>query len=266
MNLNVLTPHPAAAQAINVLTLAFPDPSGHNPGGQPDRIDSNISFAYSQQQNIRTLSTNGASSGTDITGLLYTPDLAQDDPCLNASLPYVPANATRPSNFPDNGRYALVALAPWISPTCTLSYLAAASELQTQGFLFFMTTNDSAAPPLANDAYWSVGDGGQWKNDNQYPVYVLPGMTGNILITATANYSGNIADVPHSQEILEKQDPSDYVRLYVDIDTGASGSQYSGMFILCLFGNLRAQIISHTEGLSLQRADIHLRCVSHFVR
>jgi hypothetical protein len=94
-----------------------------------------------------------------------------------------------------------------------------------------MTTNNTAEPPLANDAYWSVGDGGQWKSDNQYPVYVLPGMAGNTLIAATANYSGDIADVPHSQELLETQDPSDYVRLYVDVDTGASGSQYSGMFI-----------------------------------
>jgi hypothetical protein len=260
-----LTPHPTAAQAINVLTLAFPDPSGPDPGGQPDRINSSISFAYNQQQNIRTLSTNGASSGNDVTGLLYTPDLAQDDPCLNASLPYVPINATRPSNFPQNGRYALIALAPWISPTCTLSYLAAAREVQTQAFLFFMTDNNSAEPPLANDAYWSVGDGGKWKSDNPYPVYALTGAAGNTLIAATANYSGDITDVPNSQVLLETQDRSDYVRLYADIDTGASGSQYSGMSIYTT-GHLHAQIVSHAEDLSLQRPDVHLRCVSRIVK
>jgi hypothetical protein len=83
---------------------------------------------------------------------------------------------------------------------------------------------------LANDAYWSVGDGGKWKSDNPYPVYALTGAAGNTLIAATANYSGDITDVPNSQVLLETQDRSDYVRLYADIDTGASGSQYSGMF------------------------------------
>lgn len=192
-------------------------------------MNSSISFTYDLQQNIRTLSTNGATSGNDITGLLYTPDLPQDDPCFNASLPYIPTNATRPSSFPDNARYSLVALAPWISPTCTLSYLAAAREVQTQGFLFFMTTNNTAEPPLANDAYWSVGDGGNWKRDNNYPVYVLPGTTGNALINATAEYSGDISNVRNGEQLLETQDPSDYIRLYVDIDTGQSNSQLSGM-------------------------------------
>jgi hypothetical protein len=241
-----LTLPSAGAQAIRVVTLAFPDPSGPSSAGEPHRINSTLSFDYGLQQNIRTLSTNGASSGEDITGLLYTPELAQDDPCFNASLPYVPTNATRPSNFPNNARYSLVALAPWISPTCTLSYLAAARELQTQSFLFFLTNDNDEAPPLANDAFWNVGDGGRWKADNRYPVYVLPGAAGSTLINATADYSGNLSSIPNAQELLETEDPSDYVRLYVDIDTGQANSQFPGMSIYFFDYPRTVLAVSHT--------------------
>lgn len=227
----LLTLSSAGAQAIRVITLAFPDPSGPSSAGEPHRVNSSLSYDFSLEQNIRTLSTNGATSGNDITGLLYTPDLAQDDPCFNASLPYVPTKATRPSNFPNNARYQLVALAPWISPTCTLSYLAAARELQTLGFLFFMTNDNNDVPPLANDAYWSVGDGGKWKSDNQFPVYVLPGASGSALINATADYSGDLLSVPNAEQLLKTEDLSDYIRLYADIDTGESNSQFPGMCI-----------------------------------
>jgi hypothetical protein len=193
-------------------------------------VNATLSFNFDLQTNIRTLSANGAVAGNDITGLLYTPDLAQDDPCFRASQPYVPANATKPSNFPNNARYSLVALAPWISPTCTLSYLAAAEDVPTQAFLFFMTNDNNEAPPQANDASWNVGDGGKWKSDYQFPVYVLPGASGSTLINATADYSGNLSSVPNAQQLLEMEDPNDYVRLYVDIDTGESNSQFPGMF------------------------------------
>lgn len=229
--LESLTLPSTGAQSLRVVTLAFPDPSGPASAGEPHRVNSTLSFSFDLQANIRTLSTNGAVTGNDITGLLYTPDLAQDDPCYNASLSYVPANATKPSNFPNNARYSLVALAPWISPTCTLTYLAAADELQTQSFLFFMTNDNTEMPPQANDAYWNVGDNGKWKQDYKFPVYVLPGASGSTLINATADYSGNLSSVPNAQQLLEMEDPTDYVRLYVDIDTGESNSQFPGMSI-----------------------------------
>ena len=201
-------------------------------------MNSTISFSFDLQQDIRTLSSNGAAGGNDITGLLYTPDLAQNDPCFNASLSYVPSNATKPSNFPNNARYSLVALAPWISPTCTLAYLDAAQDLETQAFLFFMTNGNTQAPPQANDAYWNVGDNGKWKTEYSFPVYVLPGASGSTLINATADYSGNLSSAPNAQQLMETEDPSDYVRLYVDIDTGESNSQFPGMFVFFLFRTL----------------------------
>ena len=91
-----------------------------------------------------------------------------------------------------------------------------------------MTNDNTEAPPQANDAYWNVGDGGKWKQEYQFPVYVLPGASGSTLINATGDYSGNFSSVPNSQELSETEDPSDFVRLYVDIDTGESNSQFPG--------------------------------------
>lgn len=178
-----------------------------------------MSYTFETSGNIRTLSTNGASGGADITGLLYTPELDPNDQCFNLTRPYVPENAVRRVDLPDT-EYALVAIAPWLRPDCTLAYLTAARNANTQGFLFFKPDNSSAEPPPANDVEWSLGDGGNWKSANLYPVYALDGVTGYTLINATAQYGGNISTVPHAQQLLETYRVGDSLRLVVDVDTG----------------------------------------------
>lgn len=98
-----------------------------------------------------------------------------------------------------------------------------------------MTNDNDEAPPQSNDAYWNVGDNGKWKEEYNFPVYVLPGASGATLINATADYSGNLSSVPNSQQLLETEDPTDFVRLYVDIDTGESNSQFPGTSIFFFF-------------------------------
>lgn len=98
--------------------------------------------------------------------------------------------------------------------------MRAARDGPTQGFIFFMPDNSTAEPPSANDVSWSLGDGGAWKRDNMFPVYVIPGVMGNDLVTASSQYSGPIEDVPNGQELLSTYDSGDYVRLFVDINTG----------------------------------------------
>lgn len=120
--------------------------------------------------------------------------------------------------------YNLVALAPWLSPACTLAYLSAAQRVNTQAFIFFLPDNTTLEPPEENNVKWELGDGGEWKSDNPYPVYVVPGLTGYDLVTATAQYSGDLASVPHGDELLNEFDSRELLRLYVDVDTGKSGS------------------------------------------
>lgn len=201
---------------------------------------STLSFAYSEPSNIRTLSTNTVSDGSSIGGLIYTPDLSQTDPCYNLSTPYIPTNVTRQPNLPDTD-YSLVAIAPWISPTCTLNYLASARRDPIRAFIFFLPADQGQIPPTANDAVWGLGDGGQWKRNNEYPVYAISADDAGNILRASALYSGNMTSVPFGHLLTEQYDPRDYVRLYLNIDTGSSPSMPSlWIFLLIILAILLA--------------------------
>ena len=197
-----------------------------------------------------TLSSRTTQPGVDVTGLLYTPDLPPSNvECIDASEPYVPANATRRGNLP-NVNYDLIALAPWLSPACVQSYMAAARDDQIRGFLFFQPNNSSSTPPDADSSAWSLGDDGQWRKENPYPVYVIPGETANLLMEQSALYSGNMTEVPFGNELAEIYDPRDYVRLFVDIDTsGGAGLPSLWVFLLVVLGILLSVIA--TTSLSM---------------
>ena len=176
--------------------------------------------------NIRTLSTNDASPGNDVNGLLYTPDLPSGSVCITASEDYVPQNVTRLADLPET-QLNLIAIAPWVSPECTAAYLEAAGNDPVQGFIFFLVgngyANDSSAPPLGNSNDWVIGDGGKWKSSSHFPVYAVPGQTGSALMDASAQYSGNLSQVPFSSDLATEYGPADFVRLYVDLNTTGGG-------------------------------------------
>jgi hypothetical protein len=92
--------------------------------------------------------------------------------------------------------------------------MAAAREVPTQAFLFYMPNNTT------NDRDLDLGDGGDWKTANKYPIYMLSGDMGYDFMAASAQYSGNISTAPYADQLLENHDDSDYVRLYADINTG----------------------------------------------
>lgn len=162
---------------------------------------------------MQTLSTNQA--GGDVEGLLFVPDLDPSDPCFNASMKYVPNNVTRIGDLP-TVQYLYLGFAPWFSAACTQSYLAAARAVAgLDGFIFYSPNNSTGTPPPISDGTWDLNDGGQWKSENKYPVYAIPGVDGAIIIQQLAQYSGNSSS-PKAQIILtqEQLDPTDYVRLY----------------------------------------------------
>ncbi|KAK5163841.1 hypothetical protein LTR04_002226 [Oleoguttula sp. CCFEE 6159] len=234
-----------SAQRLAVITLIFPNPEWASVDNrQFQRANSNISYSAIIDGSIGTLSSNTATAGQDVTGLLYVPDLETSDICFNASQPYVPKNVTRQRNLP-NTDYDLVALAPWVSPVCTLSYLAAARLDPVRGFIFYLPDNGTEIPPTANSPIWGLGDGGQWKSTNRYPVYAIPGAQGTELMDQLAIYSGNMTDVPNGHTLTEMGfDSRDYVRLFMDIDTGSSRAMLPSLwvFLLVVLGILLAII------------------------
>lgn len=182
---------------------------------------------------MTTLSSRDSRPGFDVTGLLYTPTLPDSaSDCISASEPYVPANATRRENLPQVP-YDLIALAPWLSPECVQEYLAAAREETTRGFMFFLPTNDTTTPPDADSSTWSLGDNKEWQRQNSFPVYAIPGQTGNILLEQSALYSKNMTEVPNGDQLVEMYDFRDYVRLFVDIDT-SGGTSLPSLWVFLL--------------------------------
>ncbi|KAI9805888.1 MAG: hypothetical protein M1825_000502 [Sarcosagium campestre] len=228
-----------SAVDINTYVLVFSSP------GWIDKDDDqlyhappNISYSLDVDTNVRTLSTNTAGNGARIDGLLYVPDLAPSDPCFNVSKQYVPLNTTRRSNLPIMD-YDLIAVAPWISPNCTLSYLAAARQDPARAFIFYLTDHGEGELPLANKPQWGLDDGGQWKSNNPYPVFAIPGSKGDDLMRNLAHYSGNLTDVDHGHDLASFFDPRDFARLYTVITTSNGNSLPSlWVFLLIVLGVL----------------------------
>ncbi|OCK87827.1 uncharacterized protein K441DRAFT_622381 [Cenococcum geophilum 1.58] len=217
------------AQSIGIFTIEFPDPySLPYYNDKFTTISSNISFQYLIEDDIRTLSTNGASSGTDPYGILYVPNLSSDD-CINAEKDLVSPNATRRHNLP-NTDYSLVAMAPWLSPQCVLEYFASTRGAPIKAFIFYLPGNGTDTPPLTSDPTWGLGDGGSWKMNNHFPVYAIPGLTGSIIMNQLALYSGNVTAVPHGHDLASMYSPTDYIRLWATIDTG-HGNQLPSLWI-----------------------------------
>lgn len=225
-----------AAQSVDTFVLAFSDPVLNEAEPQRARVNVSISFELFNNNHVQTLSTNQA--GGDVEGLLFVPDLDPSDPCFNASMQYVPSNVTRIGDLP-TVQYLYLGFAPWFSADCTRSYLAAAREVPgLDGLIFYTPNNSTGTPPPVSDGTWDLNDGGQWKSENKYPVYAVPGVDGAIIMQQLAQYSGN-ASRPKAQNILaqEQLDPTDYVRLYTTFGlNGGTSLPTLWAFLLIVLG------------------------------
>ena len=203
------------------------------------QLQSGISFNALLKGNIQTLSSSITNAGSTIEGLLYVPTLRASDPCTNISKQYIPHNVTRQANLPSEG-YNLVAHAPWISVSCTKSYLASASSAGARAFLFYLVHGPpNVLPPLPNDPAWNLNDGGQWKAQNRYPVYALQPSDGAEIMKQLSLYSGNMTDAPNGDLLTEQFDSRNYVRLYSEISIESSSTLPSlWVFILIIFAML----------------------------
>jgi hypothetical protein len=168
---------------------------------------------------VQTLSTTNASPGNDLTGLLYLPELDAGDSCIPIVSKYVPANVTSQINLPLNGQLAFLAIAPWISVSCTTQFLVAAHDDPLRAFIFYLPDNGTSPPP-SDDPAWSLNDGGKWRTWAKFPVYAISGMDGYTLMQNMARYSGNLTNVPYGHSLADEYAPDYYVRLAGAISVG----------------------------------------------
>ncbi|OBT65506.1 hypothetical protein VE03_05002 [Pseudogymnoascus sp. 23342-1-I1] len=226
---------------VALVVIAFPEPATVSPDVDfnkvlvsiPDNLNTVSSLALGK--NIQTLSTNGNDGSGQAQGLLYVPDLAATDPCLNLSKLYIPELATRRTDLPGED-FKFIALAPWINSSCSLSFLDMASLVSLQAFIFYTTDNKTDMPPPISSPVWNMHDGGQWKSAHQFPVYAVPGSYGNNLMDQLSRYSGNSSSVPFGKQILEVEgvEPNDYVRVYTQIATDGASGTLPGLWVFLL--------------------------------
>ncbi|KAK5663584.1 hypothetical protein OQA88_4015 [Cercophora sp. LCS_1] len=213
----------ADVDEIRNVVLLFTNPSWYGVGTVSNTVIRNITsvsgqIAYSSRikDNITVLA---AKQPLSFSGLLYVPDLEQDDPCVNQTAPYVPENAVRRANLPPANMH-VIAIAPWVSSTCSKKYMASASRDPLQGLIFFRPhSHPEEPPPAAASPSWDINGSTRWRSQNLFPVLAVSGLVGRELVYQLSLYSGNLTQVPFSRNITDfyHPDPEDYVRIWSEI-------------------------------------------------
>lgn len=138
---------------------------------------------------VQTLSSNGLPQSGSFSGLLFVPDLPPSDHCNSITSPFIPSSVTRHKDISEYG-YPVIALAPWVSPDCTQSFLTASREVGTEALIFFQpSSNETSTPPPVSDERWDLNDGDQWRSQNHYPIFAIPGLAGATLMGELAWFS-----------------------------------------------------------------------------
>lgn len=181
---------------------------------------SQVAYEERVGTNLTTLTTTNADTldGT-IQGLMYVPDIADYAACDDLQYDFIPSNVTRKSNLPPTN-YNLIAIAPWFSMDCTQAYLSAARLDPIRAFVFYKPNNSSNKPQEVDSPVWNLDDNGRWKKDNQFPVFAVPGITGQNMMEQLSLYSGNVSEIPHGDDITELYgpNPNDYVRIWTQLE------------------------------------------------
>ncbi|KAK4444314.1 hypothetical protein QBC34DRAFT_452059 [Podospora aff. communis PSN243] len=214
--------------------LLLSNPSWDDPG--PDTIVKNITalsrhltFSTRIQRNIIVLASKRTPNAY---GFLYVPDLPPEDPCVKQAESFVPASAARRSDLPPTDNYNLIALAPWISSTCSKSYIQSASLAPIRALIFYRPGNSSTTPPAATSAVWDIDGSGKWRTQGSFLVFAVPSHAGERMMHHLSLYSGNVTDIPYAQNISDLYAPTanDYVRMWADMDTSTSTSTRGTLF------------------------------------
>ncbi|KND91170.1 putative RING finger membrane protein [Tolypocladium ophioglossoides CBS 100239] len=169
--------------------------------------------------NLTTLTTNSIEKlDGKFGGLLFVPSVTTVPSCDTQQYDFIPRNVTRRQQLPA-ANFNVIAIAPWFSIECTLAYLRSAGHGPIRGFIFYKPNNSTNKPQDVDSPVWNLDDGGAWKRNNHFPVFAVPGIEGQRLMTQLSLYAGTVSQVPHGDEIsqLYGPNPNDYVRIWTDL-------------------------------------------------
>ncbi|KAI4171371.1 MAG: hypothetical protein LQ343_004327 [Gyalolechia ehrenbergii] len=199
-------------------------------------VHTSISYERTIHNGIRLLSGN-TNGNKDVEGFLYFPDFPEGSSCVEETSNYIPHNVTRRADVPDRfDNPSLVALAPWTSPNCVLSLLAAVQNIIT-AFIFYRPDDSIGMPPSVNDPVWNLSDGGSWKSKNRYPVYAIAGSFGSSIMDQLGLYSGALLDAPNGTVLQDPSDASYNARMYALVELSERTSLPSlWAFLLIVLG------------------------------
>ncbi|KAJ5679122.1 hypothetical protein N7462_007366 [Penicillium macrosclerotiorum] len=200
----------------------------------------NVGFRFVLDRTVQTLSSTGIPESGSLSGLLFVPDLAPQDSCNNLTEPFIPSNVTRHKDVSNFG-YPVIGLAPWVSPDCTQSFLAASREIGIKALVFFQpSNNESGIPPPPTDARWKLDDGDHWRSDNTYPIYAIPGPAGTTLMHELAWFSDGTKGRGRNEgsHSVEKRDNTDRLFTMIDNDTQTSSNPSLWSFVLAILGTI----------------------------
>lgn len=156
---------------------------------------------------------------------MFVPDLEPEDPCNDITKSYIPENVTRHNDVSEFG-YPVIGFAPWVSPECTLSFMAASQQVGTDGLVFYEPkSNQTTIPPPPGDLHWSLNDQDKWKLDNNFPVYVIPGPAGITLMNELSWFSDGPSHNTSHNASMPNASQTPNARLFIMIDNGRSFSQ-----------------------------------------
>ncbi|KAJ5543447.1 hypothetical protein N7461_009450 [Penicillium sp. DV-2018c] len=203
-------------------------------------VDEGVAYRFVLDRKVQTISNNGLPRTGLVSGLLFVPSLESEDPCYDITASSVPANVTRYEDVKDYG-YSLVGLAPWVSPTCSLSFLDAAREAGAHGMIFFQpSSSDTGLPPDSNNPTWKIDAEGKWRLDHQYPVYVIPGPAGLTLINDLSWYSGKPPATKRDDSDTQFVTQTENNRLFARIENEQGTEQLPSLwsFVLAIAGTV----------------------------
>ncbi|KAJ5636731.1 uncharacterized protein N7484_010044 [Penicillium longicatenatum] len=205
-------------------------------------VNENVGFRFVLDRTVQMLSHHGLPDSGHLSGLLFVPDLSPRDPCNEITGPFIPEDVTRHKDVSEFG-YPVIGLAPWVSPECTQSFLAASREAGTNALVFFQpSNNESGIPPPPSSDQWSLHDDDQWMIDNNYPIYAVPGPAGVTLMNELATFSDGTSHNKTNNAFDTSSNPArkSDTRLFtmLDADKAAASSPSLWSFVLAILGTI----------------------------